>query len=411
MKIFENIRIGFDGVWTHKLRSLLTMLGIIFGVGAVVAMLSIGEGAKQEALKQIELMGVNNIIIQDAGFKDAQLSAARAAFSPGLTVWDAEAVGQVVSDVLCAVPVRIDEVDADYNTEKVKINLIGTNGLYYLVNNIVTSKGRLPDEEDYANNRRVCAVGNGIKKALFPFTDTVGNDIKINGIWFKIIGELENKNISTRNVGSYKVRNYNNDVLIPLSCSEKYFSRGSLKSPLEQIIVKVDKNADIHAVGNILQRIMNRRHHNQSDFEVVIPEELLRQSQSTQRIFNIVMGTIAGISLLVGGIGIMNIMLSSVLERTREIGIRRAVGATKNEIMGQFLTESVALSFSGGIIGIILGVALAKIITFYAGWITIVSLFSVLLAFGVATIVGLIFGLYPAKRAASLHPIEALRYE
>jgi len=411
VKIFENIRIGFDGVWTHKLRSLLTMLGIIFGVGAVVAMLSIGEGAKREALKQIELMGVNNIIIQDAGLKDEQLVEVRAAFSPGLTVWDAEAIEKVVSDINWAVPVRIDEVTADYNAEAVKINLIGTNNQYYLVNNLAASSGRLPDEEDYAENQRVCAVGNGIKKQLFPFSEAVGHDIKIDGVWFTIVGELGEKNISTRNVGSYRVRNYNFDVLIPLSCSEKYFSRGSLKSPLEQIIVNVKKNADIHAVGNILQRLVSRRHHAQSDFEVVIPEELLRQSQSTQRIFNIVMGAIAGISLLVGGIGIMNIMLSSVLERTREIGIRRAVGATKNEIMGQFLTESVALSFSGGIIGIILGVALAKIITFYAGWITIVSLFSVLLAFGVATGVGLIFGLYPAKRAASLRPIEALRYE
>lgn len=395
----------------HKLRSFLTMLGIIFGVGAVVAMLSIGEGARLEALAQIEMMGVNNIIIKDAELKDEKLINARQGFSEGLTPDDAEAIESIIPQVISAVPVRKDEVDISFKGEKIKGNIIGTTSAYFKVQNTSLQRGRIPDDNDLEDALRVCAIGYGIKKALFPFSDAVGNDVKIGNIWFKVVGEFERKNISSREIGGFQVRNFNDDVIVPLTCSEKYFTQGSLQSPLDQIIVNVEKGADIRSIGNILSRMISRRHHEQNDFKVIIPEELLKQSQSTQRIFNIVMGTIAGISLLVGGIGIMNIMLSSVLERTREIGIRRAVGATQSEIMGQFLTEAVALSFSGGIIGVLLGIGLAKIITFYAGWITIVSMISVFSAFGVATGVGLIFGIYPARRAASLHPIEALRYE
>ena len=395
----------------HKLRSFLTMLGIIFGVGAVVAMLSIGEGARLEALAQIEMMGVNNIIIKDSELKDQKLIAVRQGFSEGLTPDDVEAITSIIPQITLAAPLRKDELDIIYKGEKIKGNIIGTTSDYFKVQNTNLQRGRIPDKNDLKDAVRVCAIGYSIKRTLFPFSDAVGKDIKIGNVWFRVVGEFERKNISTREIGGFQVRNFNDDVIIPLTCSEKYFPQESLQSPLDQIIVNVGKRADIRAVGEILNRIISRRHHEQNDFKVIIPEELLRQSQSTQRIFNIVMGTIAGISLLVGGIGIMNIMLSSVLERTREIGIRRAVGATQSEIMRQFLTEAVTLSFSGGIIGVLLGIGLAKIITFYAGWITIVSMISVFSAFGVATGVGLIFGIYPARRAASLHPIEALRYE
>lgn len=411
MRVVENIRIGFVGILTHKLRSFLTMLGIIFGVGAVVAMLSIGEGARREAMKQIELMGMNNIIVRDAGLEDEELVEVRAGFSQGLTVQDASSIKEVIPLVVNAVPLRRDEVEAVYGAEKMRVNLIGTTSDYFSVHKLEISEGRFPDGDDYGDNRRVCAIGYGVKKKFFPFSHAVGKDLKIGNVWFKIAGEIRRKSISMKDIGGYKVRNFNQDVIIPFSCSEKYFSRKHLQSPLDQIVVNVEKGADIRAIGDVLSRLITRRHHQQPDFEVIIPEELLKQSQSTQRIFNIVMGTIAGISLLVGGIGIMNIMLSSVLERTREIGVRRAVGATRAEIMGQFLTEAVTLSFSGGIMGVAMGIALAKIITFYAGWVTIVSLISVVSAFGVATCVGLIFGLYPARRAALLHPIEALRYE
>ncbi|NQS99378.1 MAG: ABC transporter permease [candidate division Zixibacteria bacterium] len=411
MRIFENIDIGIKGLLAHKLRAFLTMLGIIFGVGAVVAMLSIGEGARREALKQIELMGMNNIIIQDAELEDEELVEVRAGFSLGLTVEDASAIENIIPQVASAVPLRNDETEIQFGSLTMKVNLISSTPDYPASHNLLIKRGCFPGWDDLASNRRVCVIGNGVKRELFPFTDPVGEDLKIEDQWFTIIGVMASKDVSVKKIGGYQVRNFNDDVLIPLSCSESYFQRQLLQSPLDQIIVKVAAPTDIRAVGNVLSRIISRRHHGQNDFKVIIPEELLRQSQATQRIFNIVMGAIAGISLLVGGIGIMNIMLSSVLERTREIGIRRAVGARRTEIMGQFLIEAVVLSFSGGIIGVILGVALAQVITFYAGWVTIVSYISVITAFGVASAVGLIFGLYPARRAANLHPIEALRYE
>lgn len=411
MRIAENIRIGFEGIAAHKLRSVLTMLGIIFGVGAVVAMFSIGEGAKQEALKQIEMMGVNNIIIQDAGLEGEELIEARAAFSSGLTLADARAIESMIPAVFAAIPLRKDDAKVIFGRAEMKVNLIGVTEEYAEAHNIILGDGYFPDETDAAENRRVCAIGSGIKRKLFPFVAAVGEDIKIDGKWFTVVGEMADKNVTIKNLGGYQVRDFNEDIAVPVTTVQKYFDRAELKSPLNQLIVRVNPDTDIRAVSDVINRMLKRRHHEQRDFKVIIPEELLRQSQSTQRIFNIVMGAIAGISLLVGGIGIMNIMLSSVLERTREIGVRMAIGAKKNEILGQFLTEAVTLSFSGGIIGIILGVILAKVITYYAGWVTIVSVVSVLLAFGVATIVGLVFGIYPAKRAANLHPIDALRYE
>lgn len=410
LKISENIKIGLEGIAAHKLRSFLTMLGIIFGVGAVVAMLSIGEGARLEALKQIELMGVNNIIVQDADLKDQELIDARSAFSEGLTMKDAYAIEAVLPNC-SAVPLRKDETEAVYGSVTAKINLVGVTPEYSSAHNLTISKGIFPDWTHLQDKQRVCAVGSGIKRELFPFSEAVGKQIKIQGMWFTIIGEIADKDVSIKNIGGYEVRDFNNDVLIPLTVAQNSFYRYVLQSPLDQIVIKAPADEDIRAVGEVVTRILNRRHRGQDDFKVIIPEELLRQSQSTQRIFNIVMGAIAGISLIVGGIGIMNIMLSSVLERTREIGVRRAIGARRTEIMGQFLTEAVSLSFSGGLMGIVLGVALAKIITFYAGWATIVSPISVALAFGVAAAVGLIFGLYPARRAANLRPIEALRYE
>ena len=411
MKIRQNIKIGFEGIVAHKLRAFLTMLGIIFGVGAVVAMLSIGEGARREAIEQIELMGMNNIIIQDADLEGQELIDVRAAFSRGLTLDDVRAVTQVIPDVIAVIPLRREEREVFYGSDKIKVNLIGTTADYPSAHNMVIKAGYFPAYDPEFSSGRICALGSGVKRSLFPFSDPVGKDLKIKGMWFRITGVMENKEVSVKDIGGYQVRDFNLDVLIPVAVMDKFFDRSELQSPLDQIIVKIDPGSDIRAIGNILQRLIGRRHREQEDFKVIIPEELMRQSQSTQRIFNIVMGAIASISLLVGGIGIMNIMLSSVLERTREIGIRRAIGAKRSEILGQFLTESVTLSFSGGLAGIIVGIALAKVITYYAGWVTVVSVMSVFLAFGVATAVGLVFGIYPAKRAANLHPIEALRYE
>lgn len=411
LRTVQIISIGFNGLFSHKLRALLTMLGIIFGVAAVIAMLSIGEGARRQAMKQIEMMGINNIIVEDAELEGRELVEARVGFSKGLNLADAEAIEEVIPQVIAVVPVRSDEIEIRYHSSTMKVNIIGTTDKYPPVINQNVRRGRFFDRFDIEEVDRVCLIGDGVKREIFPFSDPLGREIKIGGNWFTIIGLMQRKATAVKDISGYRVRDYNNDVLVPITCSQKFLSRSRISSPFDQIIIKVAESADIRALGNIIERTISRRHHHQSDFKVIIPEELLRQSQSTQRIFNIVMGAIAGISLLVGGIGIMNIMLSSVLERTREVGIRRAIGAKRGEIMGQFLAEAVALSFIGGIIGILLGAVLARIINFYAGWNTIISVVSVMTSFGVSSAVGLIFGFYPARRAAMLNPIDALRYE
>ena len=289
--------------------------------------------------------------------------------------------------------------------------MVGTTPEYAEVLNFPVSKGSFITYYDVANKNRVCVLGGGIKKDLFKFEDPIGKKIKIENLWFTVIGVMEDKNIPAGKKGSIKTRNLNQDIYIPITASFKRFVNDPLASEIDQITARVINSEKITEAANIIRNIISRRHNGVPDFQIIIPEALLRQSQETQRIFNIVMGAIAGISLLVGGIGIMNIMLATILERTKEIGIRRAVGATKMDILGQFIIEAVLISFSGGILGIFLGYGMTKIIAFYAGWKTIVNIYMILLSFGVSVSVGLIFGILPARKAANLDPIESLRYE
>ncbi len=279
--------------------------------------------------------------------------------------------------------------------------------------------------QDVEESRRVCALGGGIKRELFLFRDPLGEKVKIGNQWFTVIGIMEEKSITSSRKRGLPVYDMNRDVYIPITAALKRFTdigskmsytpgtgwKKTHESEINRFIAYVPNVSRIQEAANILKATMGRRHNNAEDFKITVPEALLRQSQQTQRIFNIVMGAIAGISLLVGGIGIMNIMLASVLERTREIGVRRATGATQKDILGQFMFESVILSFAGGLIGIILGFLLTKVIAAYADWRTIVSLQTIFLAFGVSVGIGIIFGVYPARRAAIMNPIEALRYE
>jgi len=407
------------------LRSLLSMLGIIFGVGAVIAMLSIGEGAKQQALEQIQLMGMNNIIVEDVPIDEENQDEKRTNMSRGLTRVDVIAVRELNPLVEMTVPIREKQYTVQYLQERTKANVMGTTPEYAAVMNFVPREGSFFNFDDVEDARRVCALGSGVKRKLFYFRDPLGKRIKIAGQWFTVVGVMEEKSVSASRKQGLPVEDMNNDIYIPISASLKRLTNidekmtytpgkgweKSQESELNRFIARVSNVNRIQEAANILKNTMERRHNNVEDFTITVPEALLRQSRQTQRIFNIVMGAIAGISLLVGGIGIMNIMLASILERTREIGIRRASGATRADILGQFLTEAVMLSFAGGLIGIVVGFALTKAIAAYADWRTIVSLQSIMLSFGVSVAVGIIFGVYPARRAARMDPIEALRYE
>ena len=411
MHFRENLSVGLEGIRSHMLRALLTMLGIIFGVGAVISMLSIGEGAKQEALEQIQLMGMRNIIIQDIPIDKDKVEEKRTNLSQGLTWADARATEDLNPLVDITVPQREMSLDIRYKNERTKTSIVGTTPEYGAVMSYIAREGSFFNYLDINDARRVCVLGAGIKRKLFFFRDPLGEQVKIGNQWFTVVGVMEDKLSSGGGKSNLPIRDTNEDVYIPITTSLKRFPMKQFESEINRFVARVVDMDKIQEAANIINHTMERRHNQVDDFDIVIPESLLRQSQQTQKIFNIVMGAIAGISLLVGGIGIMNIMLASVLERTREIGIRRAVGATRKDILGQFLVEAVVLSFAGGLMGIVLGFALTKVISMYADWRTIVAWESILLAFWVSAAVGVIFGYYPARQAALKEPIESLRYE
>ncbi len=408
MNYRESILIGFQGIQTHKLRSILTALGIIFGVAAVISMLSIGEGAKREALEQIQVMGMNNIIINDIPIEDEEQGKGRTNLSRGLTLDDAYAIEKVNPLVEMVAPQKEVADQIRYQQEKLDATIIGTTPDYEELMSYYTRNGAFFNYLDVREARRVCVLGADIKARLFFFQDPLGSNVKIGKQWYTVIGVMQKKPVAS---ATGQVTNLNQNVYVPITCTIKRFSHLPFESEIDRITVKVRDADRIQEAANIINQTMRRRHNEVSDFSITIPEALLKQKQKTQRIFNIVMGAIAGISLLVGGIGIMNIMLASVLERTREIGIRRAVGARQKDILGQFLVEAVVLSFAGGMLGIVFGFALTKMIALYAGWRTIVSVPAIFLAFSVSAAVGIIFGLYPARQAAMLDPIDSLRYE
>lgn len=408
----EIIRMALDGLRVHKLRSILTMLGIIFGVGAVIAMLSIGEGAKREALKKFQTLGVNNIIIRDKKMSSEELEEARAKFSKGLAVADGRAIGQIVPGIELVAPQAEKEIVARFEDKSIKITLVGVTPEYRKIMNYNLVQGEFLDEMHHNLLMPVCVIGAAVSRQLFSGQKTIGQKIKLEDQWYTVIGVMENKTLFTETVGELAARNLNQDVYIPLSSFLFRFAREEeLASEINQLTVKVAETDKLMVTAEVIERILLRRHHDNKDYDLIIPYELLKQEEKEREIYNILLGSIASISLLVGGIGIMNIMLATVLERTREIGIRRAMGARRREIMLQFLIEAVGLSLIGGLLGIFLGITLSYIIDMIAKFSTSITAFSVLVAFLVSGSVGSIFGTFPARRAAEVNPIDALRYE
>jgi putative ABC transport system permease protein len=417
MDLHETFGLSINGLLSHKLRTCLTMLGILFGVAAVIAMLSIGEGAKQEALAQIRQMGMNNIIVQhwdkNAGQKDEGTDEKEEKnLSAGLSWADARAIAEICPLAQIVAPQREVKVKAQVGSRSFQTMAVGIIPEYLDVLGAHMGSGVFLTQDDLKETRRICVLGSDAKRALFYFDSPLGAQVKIRNQWFTVVGVLEDKGAAGGKIGGVlEVRNTDEDIYIPLTTLRERFHWEPGDAELTQITVKVGDPNDLQDAAGIIRAIVKRRHRGVDDFKIAIPEELLRQSQRTQQIFNLVMGCIAGISLVVGGIGIMNIMLASVLERTREIGIRRALGARRRDVLAQFLVEAVLVSLLGGLLGIVLGYSMTKVITLYANWKTIVQLWTVLLAFGVSAAVGIAFGYYPARKASFLNPIDALRYE
>jgi putative ABC transport system permease protein len=395
----------------HKLRSFLTMLGMIFGVGAVIAMLSIGAGAKEESLRTIASLGIRNIIIQAKEFKTEELKQIRTE-SLGVSLRDVEALQNVLKPKPLISATRVVKT-YQVNSERARSDsrVVGVSSTYPVIQNLTLLQGSFFLAADEEANAQVCVLGIVAKQKLFGFGDVLDRRIKVNDLWFKVIGVLGDSVVEKQEFEGVKVQNPNNDIYIPITTAVRKFDTEDVENELNEIVVQIGEGAEIKEQASTINNLVSVMHRYVDDYSIVVPEKLLEQRLKTQGIFNIVMGAIASISLLVGGIGIMNIMLASVLERTNEIGLRRAIGAKKLDIRMQFMAEAIAISLAGGIIGVALGYGISRAVAVFSGWSTIITAGSVILSFGVSSIIGLIFGIYPAVQASNLDPIECLRYE
>jgi putative ABC transport system permease protein len=412
MQYEENIRLAVRGLIDHKFRSFLTMLGIIFGVASVITMLSIGEGAKRAAIAKYQDLGVNNIIIREKKLSDQELEEVRAKFSQGLSIQDANVIKEIVPGVVKTASQSEISTEAKYADKSVKSTVIGITPEFIEMLNYKTAKGDFITADHYKRNLKVCVLGAGVAATLFRNEDPMGKMVKLEDQWMEVVGVLKSKTLFTETVGELAARDLNTDIYVPLTTFLKRFTHeNTLASEIQQITVQVDNSDKLVETSQLIDAILQRHHFNNTDYSLVIPYELLRQEEKERQIYNFLLGAIAAISLLVGGIGIMNIMLATVMERTREIGVRRAIGARKNDIMSQFVTEAVAISITGGIIGVVLGVSLSLAVSLFTDVETYIRLYSVVIAFGFSVLVGIAFGYLPAKNAANLKPIDSIRYE
>ncbi|MCI4397788.1 MAG: ABC transporter permease [Acidobacteria bacterium] len=410
MNPLDAFKSAYGSLSSHRLRSILSMLGMLFGVGAVIAMLAIGAGAERQAMAMIERLGLRNVLLKAKEFKKEELDEMRKK-SPGVSLRDGEAIAQALPQVELVAPVvKIEPYKVLAAGGSAECQVYGVSFRQKELFGMKLAEGRYIDAKDEKESAQVCVIGQEARKALFGFGPVLGQDLKVNDVWLEVVGVF-----SAQQEGSFtqgvQVGSLAREIDIPETTALRKFDRDPLKSPVDEVVLRLAKDASPQKAALAMRGLVERLHGGVDDYEIIVPEALLEQSRRTQRLFSIVMGCIAGISLLVGGIGIMNIMLASVLERTREIGIRLAVGAKGRDIALQFVSEAAAISLLGGLSGMVMGVAIAKIVAFYAEWPTVVTAFSVILAFGVSLAVGVLSGLYPAMRAAKLDPIEALRYE
>ncbi len=443
MHVLTNIAIAAEALRHNKLRTLLTSLGIIFGVASVIAMLSVGKGAEREILEQMKALGTNNVIIKalvdQKKNPDLQETTEKkkTKWSPGLNITDMNAITDVIPGVRSVSPEIIIECLAVHEDKKRTLKLVGIDSSNIGSTETGLRLGSMFQTHHVVNGAAVCVIGSGVQTKLFANKNPINSQIKCGDLWLTIVGVFQERSLSEKTLEHLGIRDQNYDVYAPYTTVLRRFRNRALltkrmineaarededekkeqsdeeKNPhqVDRLIVQLHNSEQSQAVAEVVGRLLARRHNGVVDFEIIVPELLLRQEQRTKDIFNFVLGAIAGISLIVGGIGIMNIMLASVLERTKEIGIRRAIGARKRDIVIQFLSETVALSLGGGIAGIIVGLALSSAIQRFAGITTVVSILSIIISFTVAAAIGLAAGIIPARRAAYMDPITALRYE
>ena len=447
--VLFSLRTAIEAVGHNTLRASLTSLGILFGVASVIAMLAIGKGAEQEILEQMKLLGSNNVIItplieqkeekaKDDGTKEPKK------FSPGLTTLDARSILDIVPNVRTTSGEVVLQTLVTREGRRRSGKVVGVDTTYFDLLNLNVAEGKRFAPMQVADGLPVAIIGHGVKTRFFTTEEPIGKPIKVGNVWLTVVGVLEDRKLSDQTSQKLGIRDANMDVYVPLSTMLlRYRNRAQVTErdvqqasrevnddpnatanedaeqraertnyhQLDRVIVRVDDASKVTGVAEVLRRMLTRRHNQVVDFEISVPELLLKQEQNTKRLFNVVLAAIAAISLIVGGIGIMNIMLASILERIREIGVRRAVGASQKDILAQFLSEAVLISLAGGVAGILVGGGLSLGIERIAKINTIVSFYSVFIAFGVSITVGVVFGFVPAWRAAKQDPVVCLRYE
>jgi len=409
-----DLALGFANLRDHKLRSFLTMLGMIFGVAAVVAMLSIGAGAQQKVMAFIEQLGIRNLIVLAKEAQNGQAFQKVRRISPGLTLTDYRVIRDNLSNIEAGTPrKRFEPTKILPKPQQDPPVLYGVEPAYLLISGLRVVEGRFYDAKEEQAAAPVCVLGAAAKDSLFGTSGAVGQYVKLNEQWFHVIGVVGSQLAASGDTTSIPNEDSNNLIYAPLNAVRLRMEDAETwrKDEVDAVYLQLKSTDSSITDAEILRSILDSSHHNAGDFSVIVPAELLAQQKRTEQLFNTVMVAIASISLLVGGIGIMNIMLAAILERTREIGVRRAVGATQSDIVRQFVVEAVLISLAGGLVGLALGFAMSELIAWFAGWSTVVTVGSILLAFLVSISVGLIFGIYPALKAARLDPVEAIRYE
>ena len=435
-RLIANLTIAFEAVLSNRVRSILTGLGIIFGVAAVIAMLAIGNGAQKEIIDQIKLVGLNNIVIkpiieqtEEQVSSDDPFNKEKNKYSPGLTLKDKNAIAKMLPNIQAISPEIVKDTYIMNKGIRRSAKLVGVEPPYFKLFNFELEEGTMFNDQNLIHGMPVCIIGKSIKAKFFPSENPIGKKLKCGNQWLTVMGVLEQRIISENSIKRLGIRDYNMDVYVPLKTvliryeNRDLITKSMIKKAdkdkttttnyhqLDRLVLQVAETEKLSATADIIARMLVRKHFDVVDYEIEIPELLLKQQQRTNDVFNYVLGAIAGISLLVGGIGIMNIMLASVLERIKEIGLRLSIGAKKTDIVFQFMFEAIMISATGGIIGIFTGVLMAYGVSAFADIPTIISFGSIVISFGVATLIGLIFGIAPARKAAQQNPITSLRYE